>query len=316
MGVKVSQGVGQPLYLCGEVESSGKRHKIDFELDTGADRSIISRFEAERLGVKIREFNRSKPIIGVGGKRIQCRFFCIIRLELKDLNGEYLKFNILVYIFDGSLPNLFGNDIMLFMKAIISFKKKTIELNGRIFQVSNKKQVIQSIKNVKTGDLKVILPMEVCLPPKVVKQVKVSLSGDFGTGRLVLVGHGTGEWQFLDVAYGYKVKPGDFTMVVFNLTDKNVVLKRGLEVGYVLVENDWDEMICISELINDPAYFTKDGVDDKVMSDEFKDRGEGQKQGKGRDRRKGKKSRRSVRKGARKKGKEEREKEGEGEKEE
>ena len=87
MGVKVSQGVGQPLYLCGEVESSGKRHKIDFELDTGADRSIISRFEAERLGVKIREFNRSKPIIGVGGKRIQCRFFCIIRLELKDLNG-------------------------------------------------------------------------------------------------------------------------------------------------------------------------------------------------------------------------------------
>ncbi|MCD6247874.1 MAG: retroviral-like aspartic protease family protein [Hadesarchaea archaeon] len=50
-----------------EIENLGVSGKIDFLLDTGAGRAILSEKDAQRLGLHYQNFPRGKPAIGVGG---------------------------------------------------------------------------------------------------------------------------------------------------------------------------------------------------------------------------------------------------------
>ena len=56
-GVKLNQGSGRPLFLAGEVRAGGVMRRLTMEIDSGADRSILSLSEVKRLNLKLREFN-------------------------------------------------------------------------------------------------------------------------------------------------------------------------------------------------------------------------------------------------------------------
>ena len=70
--IKLDQGESAPLYLvCVSVKTrKGRtdRQTISFNVDSGSDRSLISRSEARRLGVDEKNFENPKNIMGVGGK--------------------------------------------------------------------------------------------------------------------------------------------------------------------------------------------------------------------------------------------------------
>ena len=88
-GVVLSQGKGTPLFLHCHVKVNGIDKIIDFELDSGADRCILAKGEALRLGIKFRRFNVGKTIIGVGGVKVVCRDYCILPLEITQWMGIY-----------------------------------------------------------------------------------------------------------------------------------------------------------------------------------------------------------------------------------
>ena len=77
----MKQRQGRPLFLCCESLCKGKVHSISLQVDSGADRCIISRSEANRLDLKIRRFNRKQFIIGVEGKKYCMQRFCSIEIE-------------------------------------------------------------------------------------------------------------------------------------------------------------------------------------------------------------------------------------------
>lgn len=128
------QGGATPLYVLGRV---GKE-EVFLEVDSGADRSIISRSDALRLGVRVRKFNGSKDILGVGGKKIPCREFAILNIQIQVLEGNDLGLNILFYVLDLKVPNLLGSDVMAFLKAKIDYENKILTLLGRGIELKDK----------------------------------------------------------------------------------------------------------------------------------------------------------------------------------
>merc|ERR1712074_109780 len=89
-----------------------KMSPVSLEVDTGADRSILSRSEARRLKVKIRNFSCQKTITGVNGSKIDCRHFCILRLKINTIENQDITINILTYVIDSNVPNLLGSDAL------------------------------------------------------------------------------------------------------------------------------------------------------------------------------------------------------------
>ena len=130
VGLKLDQGRGSPVYLSAWSNLGGKSSELVFEIDSGADRSIVTMSEVERLGLKLRRFRKPKMVVGVGGQKINCENYAIVCLRLTDVNDKPLILNVLVYVFDCDTPNLLGSDIMRYIGAKIDFEQRALFVGG------------------------------------------------------------------------------------------------------------------------------------------------------------------------------------------
>ena len=108
----------------------GGEREVSFEIDSGADRSIMTMSEVKRLGLKLRKFRKPKMVVGVGEQKMNCESYTILNMRLTDVNGEPLILNVLVYVFDCCTPNLLGSDIMHYLRARIDFGQKAFFVGG------------------------------------------------------------------------------------------------------------------------------------------------------------------------------------------
>ena len=108
------------------------------EIDTGADRSILTENEAKRLGLKFRKFKNPKSIVGVEGNRIICEFYVILNLILVDELGSKLVLNVMFYVFNSKMPNLLGSDVLNYLEAAIDYQKRKLIIGNKTFLLSSK----------------------------------------------------------------------------------------------------------------------------------------------------------------------------------
>ena len=255
-GVELKQRQGRPLFLTCVSTCKGGKENICFQLDGGADRTIISMQEAIRLKVKLRKFNNNQSIIGVEGREIACSRFAILKISMRDLNGKTLTINILSYVFDKDIPNLLGSDVMSYMQAIINYKDETLTLEGYTIQlVSRWKRDRDERKEHK--NLTFFSKMQISLPAKQCRQIYVDISdpGDLPDETFALLGDYGGDVVVLDSVWQNKRE--SYQMVVLNLADEPRTLKQGEKLVYVLLPDGDNEIISVDSLISDPVYFEK-----------------------------------------------------------
>ena len=157
-GVRLDQGDSSPLFIFGEcLSNTGKwgefRKDAEFymEIDTGSDRTLMSITLANRLGIEIKYFVMPKVIIGVGGKRISCEKYGIVRMRVRTVKNQYVVIQFLTYIMDYEIPPLLGSDVMASLGCSISYKYKVLfikkhVLHQRIIKLSNNKNRYSDIR--------------------------------------------------------------------------------------------------------------------------------------------------------------------------
>ena len=258
-GIKLFQRQGKPLFLNCNCEVKGKHNPIQFELDGGADRTIITRNDASRLNAKIRHFKHSQSIVGVEGRRIECKEYVILKIIIKDREGKNFSLNILCYIFDKNMPNLFGSDIMDYMSAIINYGDNSLTLDGHVVQLTDQRGQVEIIQPTK-GKLTFNSKNTMSIPPKQCRQVYVNISDEarIPEGSFALMGDHGGDLLVVDSVWGEKTD--NYTMVVFNLSDNIRTVLQGEYLGYVFLAEEGNEIISLDSLISDPVYFTKQNL--------------------------------------------------------
>ena len=58
------------------------------EIDTGSDRTLMFISLANRLGIEVKYFLKPKLIVGVGGKKIKCEKYGIVKMRVKMVSRE------------------------------------------------------------------------------------------------------------------------------------------------------------------------------------------------------------------------------------
>ena len=151
LGIKLSQGKGVPMFLRCDSVIKNKAINFDLEIDSGADRCIMSKMEALRLGVKFRPFKSPKAVSGLGAESMICKHFCIINVKIHSKDGEFMHINLLFYIFDGFMPNLLGSDCINYMNGRIDYAEKSLSLDDKLFPLFLEERIFNDRKNRKGG---------------------------------------------------------------------------------------------------------------------------------------------------------------------
>ena len=217
---------------------------IHWEIDTGADRTIITYDIVKELGVKLRKFNSAKSIVGVGNKRIDCTDFVILNLHLVDTSGKPFVLNALCYVFDVKTPNLMGNDILSYLDASVNFKDKILELRGRNFELKSEKPGRQGAKMAAVNFSAIcdnIIPAGGCK--------KINLLPDRLPEKLpfILLGQSSEDLAVIDSVFDEN--PDFYSAVVFNLTNKPKTIKNKEVLGVARYEGDDNEIYSVDELL-------------------------------------------------------------------
>ena len=103
-GVRFDQGRATPLFLVGRVETGQGQKKFAMELDGGSDRCLCPLSLAKQLGLEVKRFQKDKDIMGVGGTKIYCTHYTVLRLWFKTKGGKRVKMTLLAYLVDTDIP--------------------------------------------------------------------------------------------------------------------------------------------------------------------------------------------------------------------
>ena len=241
--LNLQQGEGKPLFVMTETKVKGKRVNIPFELDTGSDRSIISRREFEKLGIKCEKFKEDRGIRGISGGRIECKDFCILNLGIKSRAGKRIKLNILCYIIDENIPNLLGSDILGYMAAKIDYENHTLNMDGMIIDLKTDRG------SIREGGEQIFFASKsrVKVPAFGHRMVSVALTS-LPPDKFALLGFENGKRQVLDV-YCERREDNSYKIAVVNMTSKTMSLKKGEKLGFLLAESDSTHIVRVEELL-------------------------------------------------------------------
>ena len=186
LGIKLSQGKGVPMFLRCDSVIKNKTISFDLEIDSGADRCIMSKMEALRLGVKFRPFKSPKAVSGLGAESLICKHFCIINVKIHSRDGEIMHINLLFYIFEGFMPNLLGSDCINYMNGRIDYAEKSISLDDKIFQLFLEERIFNDRKKRKRGTT-FYFTTDTCIPPKTCRRFPIRIDGPVvGPGEMTL----------------------------------------------------------------------------------------------------------------------------------
>ena len=258
LGITLSQGKGVPMFLRCESIVKDKSIGIDLEIDSGADRCVITKKEALRLGVKFQPFKSPKAISGLGAESVICKHFCILRIKIFDRDKNIMHLNLLFYIFDGSMPNLLGSDCINYMNGQIDYKDKILTLNNSIFQLFLEERSFNDNKEIKRGT-SFFFTTDTCIPPKTCRKYLVRTDGPVGSGKSAFIGDYNGELVVVDTAYdGEKA---NYWIVVMNIKPEPIKINRDERLGYILKEENDNSIYSVDELLSDPIYFNQDNRD-------------------------------------------------------
>ena len=261
-GVKLDQGNPLPLFIFGECLSySGEWGKFQsdaefyFEIDTGSDRTLISNSLALRLGVEVKYFVEAKIIVGVGNRKIKCEKYGIIKMRVRTVKNTYVLLQFLAYIMDYEIPPLMGSDVMASLGCSISYRYKVMRYGEVTIGLETDKvkldKLIADLGAVRYGSLGVVkftLEEDCSLRAGAVERVRVKLTADIPEGVHVLLG-GRTDVCVVDLVCESKEK--DYSTVVINFGSNPITVKRGAEMGYVVMENEVTDIYSIKELLED-----------------------------------------------------------------
>ena len=255
LGIKLSQGKGVPMFLRCDSVIKNKTISFDLEIDSGADRCIMSKMEALRLGVKFRPFKSPKAVSGLGAESLICKHFCIINVKIHSRDGEIMHINLLFYIFEGFMPNLLGSDCINYMNGRIDYAEKSISLDDKIFQLFLEERIFNDRKKRKRGTT-FYFTTDTCIPPKTCRRFPIRIDGPVGEGKSAFIGDYDGELVVMDTAYDGEKK--NYWAVVMNVKSEPVRVKREEKLGYIIKEEEDNSIYSIDELLADPVYFNQD----------------------------------------------------------
>ena len=94
-GVQLDQGMARPLFLVSLVDTDFGKKKFVMECDSGSDRSIITKRECDRLGLRTKVFKERKDVTGVGGGKIYCSNYCILKMLIRTKAGKVIRITLL-----------------------------------------------------------------------------------------------------------------------------------------------------------------------------------------------------------------------------
>ena len=241
VGIKIDQVSSCPLFITGSVKNVRPGQlddTISFELDSGSDRCIISKKEANRLGVKMELFDDPKCIKGLNSK-ITCEFYCILNLQFVTLDQNDFDINVICYIIDTSIPNLLGNDVFKAVSAKINYENYTVSMYDHVIRIAptiGRKEAI----HVCSQEL-------VDIPPRHCALVPFSFSSE-APFPCVLIGVEDDDKAVMN-AY-CKERGEKKEIAVINKRNTNLTIPAGLEMGFLLVESDTTDIINFTCLLN------------------------------------------------------------------
>ena len=222
------------------------------EIDTGSDRTLMSISLANRLGIEVRYFVNPKLIVGVGGKKIKCEKYGIVKMRVRTINNDYVLLHFLTYIMDYDIPPLLGSDVMASLGCSISYKYKvlcykkvTISLSGDKRELDER---IGGKKSTSLGVVKFTLADSCCLRSGAVEAVRVKLTAEIPEGPHVLLGERS-DVCVVDLAC--KVKEKNYETVLVNFGSCSVTLKRGAVLGSVVMESESTDIFSMDEVLKD-----------------------------------------------------------------
>ena len=271
--VRLDQGTSKPLFIFGrryeDKDRKGKKY-LFLEIDTGSDRTLISTKLALRIGLKTEKFREPKVIMGVGGKKVKCERYGILKLELKTIKGSWVEIVMLCYVLDG-VPPLLGNDVMSKLKCSISFKFDLLTFDDNIIELHTDKSKLNDMVEIWEKkvpcEVNFYLRDECRLGGGVAEVVNVTMTEvDLPKSAHVLIGSRS-DVCVVDTSYEDKVK--DYKSVLYNMGNKPITIKKGAKLGFVLVNSENTGIYGAKELLDWENSFkvkeegTKDREEDK-----------------------------------------------------
>ena len=190
----MDQTDARPLFLLGYCSNRGKSFRTSWEIDGGSDRSICNDMTARQLGVDRKKFHHSKAVVGVGGTKIHCDEYCILRIYFKGRGHEGLYLNLLCYIMKTpNLPNLLGSDTLASLGAKIDYENNTLEAEGVVIDLCiDKEEAARFSKIDNAREIYFHAANYTSIPGREAREVEVILTSD-PPPNFVLCGRNSGE---------------------------------------------------------------------------------------------------------------------------
>ena len=232
------------MFIVGEfseIEKPGLGRYHFMELDTGSDRVILSKSFCMEAGLKLKQFDRARNILGVSGSRIVCNEYTIFTLSLYALNGNVVVMNLIAYVFElGTVPCLMGNDVFKAVKALIDYENNTVCMDGEIIELFNEKEIVEKWCNERNSDRRVDTVVFTCkgqveLKPRELRGVVVQVEeGEHLDQVHHLIGNDFTDMTVMSVTYDERVP--EHMCIVKNNSDKEICIKEGAQLGTVYTE--------------------------------------------------------------------------------
>ena len=247
--VKFDQGRATPLFLVGRVETGQGQKKFAMELDGGSDRCLCPLSLAKQLGLEVKRFQKDKDIMGVGGTKIYCTHYTVLRLWFKTKGGKRVKMTLLAYLLDTDIPVLLGNDALGKLGAVISYDTSTLLVGGNEIELCNSRVDLKRIMTERTDFVYVQARDECIIPGNGCQLVDVVLTENV-EGTLALVGY-EDEHRFpLSTVWEERGEEG-LQMIVINKKKLPLTIKRGERIGFVACQNESVCLVRLNEVIED-----------------------------------------------------------------
>ena len=242
-GVKFDQGRATPLFLVGRVETGQGQSKFAMEIDGGSDRSLCPLSLAKQLGLTIKRFSKDKDITGVGGTKIFCTHYTILKLWFKTKGGKSVKMTLLAYLVDTNIPVLLGNDVLGKLGAVINYENSTMTLGKSEIALCNSRVDLKRIMNERTDYVYVRASSEYVLPGHGTQIVDVELTSEVG-GTVALIGLETESRFPLSTVWEERGEEG-LQMIVVNKDKLPLTIRMGETIGFVACQS---ESVCLARL--------------------------------------------------------------------
>ena len=262
----LDQTDARPLFLLGYCSIKGRNYRTTWEVDGGSDRCIVNDLTVRRLGVDRKKFHQSKTVVGVGGTKIYCDEYCILRLYFKGRGHEGLYLNLLCYIMrTPNLPNLIGSDTLASLGAKIDYGDNTLRAEGVTIDLcTTKEEADRFSTDDNAREIYFHAANYTSIPGREAREVEVVLTSD-PPANFVLCGRNSGEREVMSVCYeniggGYKVG-------VFNKNYVPMSIKQGEELGFLLTNSDDTVIAYVTDILDDLEKENdkeKDNINDDV----------------------------------------------------